>query len=189
MADDTGRKKTERLHMLISPDEIAAIENYRFANRISTRAEAVRRLCQIGLLVGPLAKSLPDVVMEVSSTLQDLDNDVMALWTTLANPTVKGESVKRSGVLAMLETFTDHIMSLEDRMDDVTTSLIALNNGVVEVSGASTMKQGLSALDYSIEKLDELHRQTAEARAKIRENRKKMREFGYNETNDNEVGS
>jgi hypothetical protein len=42
-------KKTERLHMLISPSELDAIDDWRFSKRIGTRAEAVRRLCQIGL--------------------------------------------------------------------------------------------------------------------------------------------
>ncbi|TPK90555.1 MULTISPECIES: hypothetical protein [unclassified Mesorhizobium] len=43
-----GREKTERLHMLISPEEIAAIDDWRLNNRVGTRAEAVRRLVQIG---------------------------------------------------------------------------------------------------------------------------------------------
>ena len=42
-------KKTERLHMLISPAEIDAIDDWRFKKRLGTRAEAVRRLCQIAL--------------------------------------------------------------------------------------------------------------------------------------------
>ena len=46
MADEN---KTERLHMLISPSELKAIDDWGFKNRIRTKAEAVRRLCQIGL--------------------------------------------------------------------------------------------------------------------------------------------
>ncbi|UUP19537.1 hypothetical protein [Nitratireductor thuwali] len=49
MADKNEQKKTERLHMLISPAEIDAIDDWRFRNKIGTRAEAVRRLCQISL--------------------------------------------------------------------------------------------------------------------------------------------
>lgn len=41
--------KTERLHLLISPSELDAIDDWRFENRIATRAEAVRRLVKIGL--------------------------------------------------------------------------------------------------------------------------------------------
>jgi len=35
--------------MLIAPDELAAIDEWRFSNRIGTRADAIRRLVQIGL--------------------------------------------------------------------------------------------------------------------------------------------
>ncbi|RUW21997.1 hypothetical protein [Mesorhizobium sp. M4B.F.Ca.ET.013.02.1.1] len=51
MNDDTvkGEGKSERLHMFISPAEIAAVEDWRFKNRVQSKSEAVRRLCQIGL--------------------------------------------------------------------------------------------------------------------------------------------
>lgn len=52
MTDDADRdKKTERLHMLISPGEIEAIDTWRFNNRVATRADAVRRLTQLALRV------------------------------------------------------------------------------------------------------------------------------------------
>ncbi|NEJ95269.1 hypothetical protein G7039_09145 [Rhizobium leguminosarum] len=52
MTDDVDRnKKTERLHMLISPAEIEAIDTWRFKNRVATRADAVRRLTQLALCV------------------------------------------------------------------------------------------------------------------------------------------
>jgi len=45
----TDENKTERLHMLISPSELKAIDDWGYKNRIRTKAESVRRLCQIGL--------------------------------------------------------------------------------------------------------------------------------------------
>lgn len=41
--------KTERVQLLMAPTEVKAIDDWGFANRIRTRAEAIRRLCQIGL--------------------------------------------------------------------------------------------------------------------------------------------
>lgn len=38
--------KTVRLHVLISPSELKAIDDWRFANRLGTRGEAVRQLIQ-----------------------------------------------------------------------------------------------------------------------------------------------
>lgn len=44
-----GEENSERLHMRISPEEIASIDDWRFANRVATRSDAVRRLLQIGV--------------------------------------------------------------------------------------------------------------------------------------------
>jgi len=49
LAVTAKENKTERLHLLISPTEVAAIDDWGFKNRIRTKGEAVRRLCQIGL--------------------------------------------------------------------------------------------------------------------------------------------
>lgn len=50
MSPEPGTEnKTERLHLLISPTEVEAIESWRYKNRVRTKGEAVRRLCQIGL--------------------------------------------------------------------------------------------------------------------------------------------
>lgn len=44
-----GDGDTLRLHMKISEAEAAVIDDWRFANRIESRSEAIRRLVQIGL--------------------------------------------------------------------------------------------------------------------------------------------
>ncbi len=44
-----GDSPTERLHMVITADEIKAIEDWRYANRVPSRSEAVRRLIEIAL--------------------------------------------------------------------------------------------------------------------------------------------
>jgi hypothetical protein len=54
-----GREKTERLHLLASPEEIQAIEDWQFENRISSKGEAIRRLVQIGLR---LERELPTLI-------------------------------------------------------------------------------------------------------------------------------
>jgi hypothetical protein len=49
--DKETQKKSERLHMLISPAELEAIDDWRFRNRIGTRADAIRRLAQMSLQI------------------------------------------------------------------------------------------------------------------------------------------
>lgn len=44
-----GDSATERLHIKITSAEVDAIEQWRFANKVASKSEAVRQLCQIGL--------------------------------------------------------------------------------------------------------------------------------------------
>lgn len=46
MADD---KKTLKFQMMMAPSEAEVLDDWMFKNRIRSRAEAIRRLCQIGL--------------------------------------------------------------------------------------------------------------------------------------------
>lgn len=47
---EPSENKTQHLHILMAPSEVEAIDEWGFNNRIRTRAEAIRRLCQIGLV-------------------------------------------------------------------------------------------------------------------------------------------
>jgi hypothetical protein len=42
-------ERTERLQVLLSTDELAAIDEFRFQNRMRNRAAAVRELLRLGL--------------------------------------------------------------------------------------------------------------------------------------------
>jgi len=46
---ELDEQKTERFNMFMSPSEMKAIEDWAWENRIRSKSEAVRRLCQIGL--------------------------------------------------------------------------------------------------------------------------------------------
>lgn len=45
----TDELKDQRVPIMMSEDELKAIDDWSFANRIRSRGEAIRRLCQIGL--------------------------------------------------------------------------------------------------------------------------------------------
>ena len=52
----------ERLHIMLSPEELSAIDDFRFRHRMPTRAAAVRELLKLGLAAfatdgGPNMKS------------------------------------------------------------------------------------------------------------------------------------
>ena len=43
--------RAERLQVMLSPDELAAVDDFRFKHRMPTRAAAVRELLKLGLRV------------------------------------------------------------------------------------------------------------------------------------------
>lgn len=47
----TGETKSHQQHVLMTPSEVEAIDTWRYANRIGSRGEAIRRLCQMGIAV------------------------------------------------------------------------------------------------------------------------------------------
>ena len=70
----TGAKenKTERVQLLMTPSEVEAIDDWGFANRIRTRAEAIRRLCQVGLTAygsQEYINTLPKDTLRISKNL------------------------------------------------------------------------------------------------------------------------
>jgi hypothetical protein len=44
-----GAGREERLQIMLSPGELEAVDNFRFANRMPSRAAAVRELFRLGL--------------------------------------------------------------------------------------------------------------------------------------------
>lgn len=58
MSDD--EPKDVRLPVMVTRSEAEAIDEWRFANRVPTRAEAIRRLIRLGLETAPKAGSSTD---------------------------------------------------------------------------------------------------------------------------------
>lgn len=66
--------KTIKFQLMLSESEAKAIDDWGFSNRIRTRAEAIRRLCQIGLIVD---EHLPDVHTAAEVSEQRFEKLVM----------------------------------------------------------------------------------------------------------------
>jgi hypothetical protein len=49
MADSTKPKKEQRIPVMMTAEEVKAVDDWRFANRIGSRSEAIRQLVTLGL--------------------------------------------------------------------------------------------------------------------------------------------
>lgn len=108
MADD---KKTLKFQMMMSPGEAEVLDNWMFQNRIRSRAEAIRRLCQIGLLLDGMADEMVALVERVRLLVDALPNDgayttdedgdalvvlVHLLWTLAGSLTAAAGTMKEA---------------------------------------------------------------------------------------------
>lgn len=85
--------RQNRIPFMMSDTELAAIDDWRFENRIGTRAEAIRRLCQIAVAIeGPA-----DRAAEVAKALVKIYSDALdrspvdgeKLLTDIAEPAIE----------------------------------------------------------------------------------------------------
>ena len=113
MADEN---KTERVQLLMTPSEVKAIDDWSFEKRIRGRAEAMRRLCQIGLGISGRASEL----LESSAAAHKALEDVAVEFTDglqnghLPNPAKHSHDLVESlaKVVAHLRLLTDLVLVL-----------------------------------------------------------------------------
>lgn len=63
MADD---KKTLKFQMMMSPTEAEVLDDWMFANRVRSRAEAIRRLTQIALAIEPIIEDVQKISRRIA---------------------------------------------------------------------------------------------------------------------------
>lgn len=71
----TNEPKDIRLPVMVSATEASAIDDFRFANRISTRAEAIRQLIHTGLAARPILLDVQKMLVNLRPVGGDSDLD------------------------------------------------------------------------------------------------------------------
>ena len=77
MTNSDGPKRTEKLQLMLDEQELQAIDDWRFENRMPTRAAAIRELLRRGLLSSKQFGS-PDTEDATSRDFGVVDDDEAA---------------------------------------------------------------------------------------------------------------
>lgn len=93
-------QRENRIHMYLSNEERDAIDDWRYANRVATRSEAIRRLCQIGLTFDQSRSDLVATYM----TAQDAATRIVELSKRAAEDEIT--EAEKELMLAGLDTYT-----------------------------------------------------------------------------------
>jgi hypothetical protein len=77
------KPRENRVPIMMSDDELAQIDDWRFGNRVATRSDAIRRLCQMALSLDkkltPLYESLGDIastISDISGITENITNNI-----------------------------------------------------------------------------------------------------------------
>ena len=109
MGDDD--KKTIKFQMMMSPAEAEALDEWGFERRIRSRAEAIRRLCQLGLLYfnhqAPMQSAIDSLIDEIGPRIKTLEKmtaaaNVPAVHTAIAE--LRAEFAERTRDMAFINT-------------------------------------------------------------------------------------
>lgn len=71
MSDEPKALKDQRIHVLMTEEEVQAVDDWAFAHRIKSRGEAMRRMCQMALTVDARLPVLMKSLLEELNKFHD----------------------------------------------------------------------------------------------------------------------
>ncbi|MEH3125540.1 hypothetical protein [Agrobacterium cavarae] len=140
MTDDKEKdeQKTERFNMFMSPSEMKAIEDWAWENRIRSKSEAVRRLCQIGLVCEVPTVTAGEAIHDLLEKVRLHHNaNVM-----LQNKVRKTDDIE---LYAELEAIAQSSQELHEQMEVLQVLMVSTYNQLAEVTSDDPLDDGLDA--------------------------------------------
>lgn len=96
------KPRENRIPIMMSDDELKAVDDWRYSNRIATRSDAIRRLCQMALVLDSQLKPLHDVMRTAQTRVAELIKTTSKLLDETDTKNLHEEAAFRS-VTANLE--------------------------------------------------------------------------------------
>jgi len=122
MTDDK-ELKDQRVVTMMSPSELESIDDWMFKNRIRSRGEAIRRLCQMGLMVDDKASSARGLIKDA----------IAAFHRHLVNLVDVQEKLPPE-MSAMVDTAGEGAFSAFETITRVNAEIIALKVGTSKMT-------------------------------------------------------
>lgn len=149
--------RENRVPIMMSDSEVEAIDDWRFANRVATRSEAVRQLAETGLSVHKLAGPFIGRAGEKMQDVNSIDRELSDFWARLDRE--EDFDVSR-------QMMVEHSISLMTHFDTVRQTAWDLYKEALEVIAATSGITEPSLSDQEIKEL--LETAEKEFRAGIR---------------------
>ncbi|URK87754.1 hypothetical protein LP421_07920 [Rhizobium sp. RCAM05350] len=122
-----GDGEPERLHVKISTEELTAIDDWRFANRIPSRSEAVRRLVQLGVRASANINGIADAVHIATEKVFELDDAWAVILDEHQDNKTNLKSYAYELALAFSNTYSDIVLRCQDAHNMVANLALELS--------------------------------------------------------------
>ena len=125
--------RDNRIPIMMSHDELTAIDDWRFANRVATRSDAIRRLAQMALAVQPLIMGdAMDQAEQIAEAINATQNEFFELRKAV-----------RAGLFAetatpenILDDVSAELREISDQAYWLQLQLLEVNNMMFDIAGS-----------------------------------------------------
>ncbi|PAQ09721.1 hypothetical protein [Mesorhizobium temperatum] len=162
-----GKGDSERLQMVISAEELEAIEEWQHQNRIQSKSEAIRRLCQLGLLIDNELEQIVDLSSDGTKVLANQSVDLHAVWRRLVRPDNKDLLFGQDEINDIFTLASDHGEVASEGVLAIHHLVVTLYNMIGDIVQSRTLKGGLRKSEKHVEAARE-HVEEIERRNEIR---------------------
>lgn len=137
--------KDQRVPIMMSEDELKAIDDWRFENRVASRGEAIRRLCQIGL-------KADDASIPMLNLIKDATNNRISSMERFIKLLDRGPIFLTRG--AVINFASEATKSALNDAKGLLEGMLRISEPLVNIKRAETIEQALIEAKTSNEKLE-----------------------------------
>ena len=101
------KPRENRIPIMMSDDELTSVDDWRFSNKIATRSDAIRRLCQIAMAFDRAAPNLMKSTFTGAQSLKKARVAMADAFSDPSTPRVALEARSLESILAGMELFID----------------------------------------------------------------------------------
>jgi hypothetical protein len=167
----TDELKDQRVPIVMSEAELQQIDDWRFANRLPSRGDAIRRLCQIGMLVEEEIEHIADMAVEAMNLVTNEIGAARNEFRTVINSETVDALFTQDEINDALSVGIKRHLEVLDRVDALGQVVITLYNAILPLTEAETVKRGAEASNAVIERANKIFEYSANRREEREENR------------------
>jgi hypothetical protein len=157
--------KTIKFQLMLSEGEAKAIDDWGSANKIRSRAEAIRRLCTVALELDSHANAIDEAIGY-------LDAESLMFVERVRELSKRTDSRKNDSIALTAIRASENLFSA---VNDLTIDLDIVLGAAVAIRTADTFDKAVEALRENRRRLQEISKALAAKRAKARAERERLR--------------